>query len=265
MSPFTMMASGNLVVFRSSRSLTGELVLLRFPSESRGIPEQLWYLDLSILRRRLSRSSHLLIPFLTSGYLPFLDGHRVISPHHDYIRGDTFFQVTTLPDVPGGTLSHVYHSMLELPNFTTPYFMDMQQTNTLPASWSSSDHAGWFHADPGERILAIELGSPSTSGPAGTFTRHTLHVPHNVFLSYIAAHHHRSSTSLQSETETETKAETETTDGVAGRPAAVTADQGVSVDGGGDDVDDPEPDPVEEGGPTPSSNAWLGEDVVVLL
>ena len=44
-SPFLRIASGNLVVFRSSRSHRDELVLLRFPSESRGIQERLWYLD----------------------------------------------------------------------------------------------------------------------------------------------------------------------------------------------------------------------------
>jgi hypothetical protein len=46
MSPYPMMASGNLVVFRSSRSRMGDLVLLRFSSKSRGIPEHIWYLDL---------------------------------------------------------------------------------------------------------------------------------------------------------------------------------------------------------------------------
>jgi len=46
MSPHPMMTSGNLVVFRSSTSRIGELVLLRFPSEARGIPSNLWHLDL---------------------------------------------------------------------------------------------------------------------------------------------------------------------------------------------------------------------------
>jgi len=44
-SPYPMTASGNLVVFRSCRSRRGEFVLLRLPSESRGIPERLWSLD----------------------------------------------------------------------------------------------------------------------------------------------------------------------------------------------------------------------------
>ncbi|KAI9462779.1 hypothetical protein BJY52DRAFT_110557 [Lactarius psammicola] len=48
-SPFLVAQSGNLVVLKGltfgSRHM-GELLLLRFPSEARGIPEQLWYLDL---------------------------------------------------------------------------------------------------------------------------------------------------------------------------------------------------------------------------
>ena len=45
-SPFPVTASGNLVAFRSDRSRMGELLMLRFPSDLRGVPEQLWYLDL---------------------------------------------------------------------------------------------------------------------------------------------------------------------------------------------------------------------------
>jgi hypothetical protein len=42
-----VVTSGNLVVFRSSGSRsTVELILLRFPSKSRGIPERIWYLRL---------------------------------------------------------------------------------------------------------------------------------------------------------------------------------------------------------------------------
>ena len=46
LSPFPVTASGNLVAFRSDRSRMGELLMLRFPSDLRGVPEQLWYLDL---------------------------------------------------------------------------------------------------------------------------------------------------------------------------------------------------------------------------
>jgi hypothetical protein len=46
--PRVVATSGNLVVFQSSLSRsTVELILLRFPSKSRGIPEQIWYLDLN--------------------------------------------------------------------------------------------------------------------------------------------------------------------------------------------------------------------------
>jgi len=53
-SPYPMMASGNLVVFRNSRGPRGELVLLRFPSESRGIPGKQWYLDVGTNRLEAS-------------------------------------------------------------------------------------------------------------------------------------------------------------------------------------------------------------------
>ena len=49
-SPYPLMASGNLVVFRSCRDRGGELVLLRLPSESRGIAERLWSLDVGANR-----------------------------------------------------------------------------------------------------------------------------------------------------------------------------------------------------------------------
>ncbi|KAH9026282.1 hypothetical protein EDB83DRAFT_1929011 [Lactarius deliciosus] len=47
--PFPVALSGNLVVLKGPAlgiRHTGELLLLRFPSEARGIPEKLWYLDL---------------------------------------------------------------------------------------------------------------------------------------------------------------------------------------------------------------------------
>ena len=47
--PFPVALSGNLMVLKGpkfgSRHM-GRLLLLRFPSEARGIPERLWYLDL---------------------------------------------------------------------------------------------------------------------------------------------------------------------------------------------------------------------------
>jgi hypothetical protein len=45
-SPFPLAISGNLAVLRGHTFDSGKILLLRFPSEARGIPEQLWYLDL---------------------------------------------------------------------------------------------------------------------------------------------------------------------------------------------------------------------------
>jgi hypothetical protein len=43
-SPVTL--SGNLAVFEGSEFGSSEYLFLRFPSEARGIPERVWYLDL---------------------------------------------------------------------------------------------------------------------------------------------------------------------------------------------------------------------------
>ncbi|KAF8268329.1 hypothetical protein EI94DRAFT_1727952 [Lactarius quietus] len=51
--PFPVALSGNLVVLKGpicGNRRTGELLLLRFPSEARGIPEQQWSLDLGYQR-----------------------------------------------------------------------------------------------------------------------------------------------------------------------------------------------------------------------
>jgi hypothetical protein len=77
--------------------------------------------------------------------------------------------------------------MLNLPIGTPPYFTQLQ-ANTLPTNWSGSDNPGWFHADPNGRVLALTLGSPTADGLTVAFTQHTLFVPHDVFLSHIAAH-----------------------------------------------------------------------------
>ena len=53
LSPFPFALSGNLAVLKGSwngHPGRGEFVLLRFASEARGIPEQLWYLDLDCER-----------------------------------------------------------------------------------------------------------------------------------------------------------------------------------------------------------------------
>jgi hypothetical protein len=77
--------------------------------------------------------------------------------------------------------------MLNLPIGIPPYFTQLQ-ANTLPTNRSDSVNSGWFHADPKGRILALMLGSPTADGLTVAFTQHTLFVPHNVFLSHIAAH-----------------------------------------------------------------------------
>ena len=51
--PFPVALSGNLVALKGpicGSRRTGELLLLKFPSEARGIPEQLWHLDLGYMR-----------------------------------------------------------------------------------------------------------------------------------------------------------------------------------------------------------------------
>ena len=51
--PFPVALSGNLVVLKGpicGSRRTGELLFLKFPSEARGIPEKLWYLDLGYKR-----------------------------------------------------------------------------------------------------------------------------------------------------------------------------------------------------------------------
>jgi len=106
-------------------------------------------------------------------------------------------QVTTLPDVPGDPTAPcpTYHFILELPTLVPPYFTELY-ANTLPTDWDTSDNRGWFHANPDERLMVFELGSPTADG----FTEHTFHVPHDVFLSHIAAHNPSGS---ESESESE--------------------------------------------------------------
>ena len=96
------------------------------------------------------------------------------------------FQVTTLPDVANEPTSHVYRFLLDLPIAVPPYFTQLQ-ANTLPTNWSGSDNPGWFHADPNGKLLALTLGSPTADGLTVAFTQHTLFIPHDVFLSHIAA------------------------------------------------------------------------------
>ncbi|KAH9009330.1 hypothetical protein EDB85DRAFT_2293530 [Lactarius pseudohatsudake] len=95
--PFPVMASGNLTAFRSDRSRMGELLMLRFPSDLRGIPEQLWYLDLDCDRLELiclddtqdllvfSSSHYIHIRTLsTGGVHPLTSTSGTIRSHSDY-------------------------------------------------------------------------------------------------------------------------------------------------------------------------------------
>jgi hypothetical protein len=123
-------------------------------------------------------------------YLAFLDRRHII--YVDYDLGEErkiYFEVMTLPDGAGGepAPSYVYRFRWNLPIRIPPFFAELRE-NTLPLYSSSQDHhRGRFHPDPGRRLLALALGSP-TDVELAWLTRHTLVVPHDVFLSYIATH-----------------------------------------------------------------------------
>ena len=86
------MASGNLVAFRNCRNRRGELVLLRLPSESRGIPEQLWSLDVGtyLLEAACADDSQDLLVF--TWYVASL----VFSPVYSLGRRGSFFSFGTV-------------------------------------------------------------------------------------------------------------------------------------------------------------------------
>jgi hypothetical protein len=137
---------------------------------------------------------------LTTSCFTFLDRLHIISLHYDIAAEERAisFQVTTLPDGAGGepAPSYVYRFMLNLHIRILPYFAELHE-NTLPSSGSSLDHhRGWFHPDPDRRLLALTLGSPTVDELTTAFTQHTLVVPHDVFLSHIAAHAQSPSSNL---------------------------------------------------------------------
>ena len=70
---------------------------------------------------------------------------------------------------------------------TPPYFTEMH-VNTLPPNPPGSHGRGLFYTDPRHKLLALELGAITVQGFTAVFTLHTLYVPHDAFLSYIAAH-----------------------------------------------------------------------------
>ncbi|KAH9059513.1 hypothetical protein EDB87DRAFT_1621325 [Lactarius vividus] len=262
MSPFPVTASGNLIAFRSDRSRMGELLMLRFPSDLRDIPEQLWYLDLDCDRlesiclddtqdllvfsssqcihiRTLSTggvhpltstsgtirphsdyeafdlhlhgdllsfvgTSHILvwnwktgdrlaeIPLTTSApCCAFLDDRHIIFTHYNPTREPRTisFQVTTLPssDNAGPSPPSSYRFALDLPMHSPPYFTELH-VNTPPPCPVGAYGRGLFYPDPRHKLLALEVGAITVEGFTAVFTLHTLYVPHDAFLSYIAAH-----------------------------------------------------------------------------
>ena len=70
---------------------------------------------------------------------------------------------------------------------TPPYFTELH-VNTLLPSPPGTHRRGLFYADPRRKLLALELGAITVQGFTAVFTLHTLYVPHDALLSYIAAH-----------------------------------------------------------------------------
>ena len=80
-----------------------------------------------------------------------------------------------------------YRFALNLPMLTPPYFTELH-VNTLLPSPPGTYRRGLFYADPRRKLLALELGAITVQGFTAVFTLHTLYVPHDALLSYIAAH-----------------------------------------------------------------------------
>ena len=99
------------------------------------------------------------------------------------------FQVTIIPESGGTSTSppSSYHFALNLPVITPPYFTELH-VNTLLPSPPGSHRPGLFYADQRRKLLALELGAITVQGFTAVFTLHTLYVPHDALLSYIAAH-----------------------------------------------------------------------------
>ena len=99
--------------------------------------------------------------------------------------------MTTLPE--GGSTGtsplRSYRFALDLPVLTPPYFTEMHVNSLLPSP-PGSHGRGLFYTDPRRtgKLLALELGAITVQGFTAVFTLHTLYVPHDAFLSYIAAH-----------------------------------------------------------------------------
>lgn len=241
----------------------GELLMLRFPSELRGVPEQLWYLDLdcdhldsiclddtqdllvfssltyihirtlstggvhpltstsgTILSGSTSEAFYLhihrdLLCSLGSAHIrvwnwktgdlrveiplttnapccAFLDDRHIIFTHYNAARDRTMcFQVTTLPESGSTSTSPLvsYRFALNMPMINPPYFTELH-VNTLLPSPIGTHRRGLFYTDvdPRRKLLALELGTITVQGFTAVFTLHTLYMPHDALLSYIAAH-----------------------------------------------------------------------------
>ena len=120
----------------------------------------------------------------------FLDDRHIIFTHYNPAREHTIsFQVTTLPegDSAGASPPTSYRFALNLPMLTPPYFTEMHVNTLLPRP-PGSHGRGLFYSDQRRKLLALELGAITAQGFTAVFTLHTLYVPHDAFLSYIAAH-----------------------------------------------------------------------------
>ena len=109
------------------------------------------------------------------------------------------FQVTIIPESGGTSVSppSSYHFALNLPVITPPYFTELH-VNTLLPSVPGSYRPGLFYADQRRKLFALELGAITVQGFTAVFTLHTLYVPHDALLSYIAAHPASSESALPS-------------------------------------------------------------------
>jgi hypothetical protein len=101
------------------------------------------------------------------------------------------FQVVTLPESGSTSTSPLssFRFALNLPMIAPPYFTELH-VNTLLPSPPGTHKRGLFYADvdPRRELLALELGAITVQGFTAVFTLHTLYVPHDALLSYIAAH-----------------------------------------------------------------------------
>ncbi|KAI0253024.1 hypothetical protein BJV78DRAFT_1198565 [Lactifluus subvellereus] len=253
---YPVAVSGNLIVFRSKPSgRRVMLLLLRLPSELRGIQEQHWHLHLEFAyvdRIGADDSQDLLIfsylggihvrTLSTGGIHPLTNtpGFIYLRPPSDsplYIYDDLLatsiyespsevflvlnwktgeqivkivrfplitkivfpyrvydpepvmhLRVVALPDTPDDSPLRSYDFVLDIPNLgdRDSYRTEYLCMNTLPSNPSDSSFPGLFHADPRNRLLALDV---ETIDPEQGFHRvQALYVTQATLLSYIATH-----------------------------------------------------------------------------